>query len=150
MKVRLHQIYQGEEEVVVKYRQMTPEIEEIVKYVERQKKRLLAVKDGQQFVLGVHEVVYLESVDGVTWLYTEKEVYRSNLTLALCETLYDGEGFFRCSKSMVLNIYRIKRLKSMSGSRIDAVMDNGEHVVISRRYAGKLRNILGGKQNETI
>ncbi len=150
MRVRLQRIDQGEEEVVVKYRQMTPEIEEIVKCVQRRGNRLMAVKDGQQFVIGISEVVYLESVDGVTWLYTEEEVYRTNLTLALCEMLYEAEGFFRCSKSMILNIYRIKRLKSMPGSRIDAVMDNGEHVVISRRYAGKLRNILGGKQDETI
>lgn len=150
MKIRLHQIIQGEEEIVIKYRQMTPEIEALVQYVEGRSERLLALKDDQQFVIGIQEVIYLESVDGVTWLYTEREVYRLDLSLTFCETLYAKEGFFRCSKSMVINIYRIRRLKSMPGSRIDAVMDNGEHVVISRRYAGKLRNILGGKQNETI
>ena len=63
-------------------------------------------------------------------------------TLTFLEALYAQEGFFRCSKSMMLNIYRIERLKSMPGKRIDATMDNGEHIVISRRYAGELRNRL--------
>lgn len=55
------------------------------------------------------------------------------------------KGFFRCSKSMVINIYRINKLKSMSGNRIDVTMDNGEHVIISRRYAKELRSTLKGE-----
>lgn len=150
MKIRLQQMDCGEEEIFIKYRQMTPEIEELIRYVEGHRERLLAVKDGQQFMIGIHEVVYLESVDGMTWLYTEQDVYRTDLTLTFCEACYREKGFFRCSKSMVINIYRIRRLKSMPGNRIDATMDNGEHVVISRHYAGELRKILGGKQNEKM
>ena len=43
---------------------------------------------------------------------------------------------------MVLNLYRIAALKSEPGSRIRATMENGEQVMISRKYAGKLREIL--------
>ena len=46
---------------------------------------------------------------------------------------------------MIINIYRIEKLKSESGNRIDAMMDNGEHVIISRRYAKELRSILRGE-----
>lgn len=142
MKVTLQRIEKGNEEVVVRYRQMTERLEHIVEYLEGQNEKLAGIRDGQQFFINIQDILYLESVDGVTYFYTKKEVYRTGHTLALFEALYAQEGFFRCSKSAMLNIYRIERLKSMSGNRIDATMDNGEHIVISRRYAGELRNRL--------
>lgn len=142
VKITLQQIEKGNEEVIIKYKKMTPQIEEIVKYLEGQAKKLLVRKDGQQIKIGISDVIYLESVDGTTFLYTADEVYQINITLALFEAVYADSGFFRCSKSMILNICRIDRLKSMPGNRIDATMDNGEHIAISRRYAKALRNIL--------
>lgn len=142
MKVTLQQISKGNEEVVIKYRQMNRQIEDIVNYIKGQGQKLLGIKDGQQFFIHPHNIIYLESVEGVTYLYTEKEIYQSNLTLASFETFYAKEGFFRCSKSMIINMYRIRKLKSISGNRIDAAMDNDEHVLISRHYAKEFRNIL--------
>lgn len=144
MKITLQQVNKEYEEIIIKYAQMTERIDSIIKYIEGQSGQLLGNKDGQQFVIRIPAVLYLESVEGITYLYTEKEVYRLNLTLALFESLYAEEGFFRCSKSMIINIYRIKKLKSISGNRIDVTMDNEEHVVISRHYAKELRSILRG------
>lgn len=142
MKVTLKQIEKGNEEIIIRYRRMTERLERIVEYLEGQNEKLSGTKDGQQFFVNIQDILYLESVEGVTYFYTKKEVYRSAHTLTLLESLYAQEGFFRCSKSMMLNIYRIGRLKSMPGKRIDATMDNGEHIVISRHYAGELRNRL--------
>lgn len=146
MKITLQQIAGGKEEVIIKYRQMTEQIEDIVCYIEGAGGKLIGIKDGQQVVVRPQSVIYLESVDGSTYLYTEEEVYKSGLTLVAAETAYAEKGYFRCSKSMVVNIYRIARLKSMPGNRIDATMDNGEHIVISRRYAKELRSILRGEE----
>lgn len=145
MKIILKQITEGTEEVIIKYRQMSPEIEEMISYIERQREKLIGVKDGQQFVIQPQDMIYMESVDGITYIYTEKEVYKSSLTLLAAEASFMDEGYYRCSKSMLINIYRIKKLRSMPGNRIDATMDNGEHVVISRLYAKGLRKILKGE-----
>lgn len=142
MKVTLQQIETGNEEVVIRYRQMTQRIEDIVQYLEGKAEKLIVVRDGQQFLINLSDMIYLESVDGATFLYTQDAVYRTTLTLTLFASLYAEAGAFRCSKTTVINIYRISRLKSMSGSRIDAAMDNGEHIIISRRYAKELRSVL--------
>lgn len=130
--------------MIVRYREMTERLERIIEYLEGQNEKMSGMREGQQFFISIQDILYLESVDGVTFFYTKKEVYRTGHTLTMFEALYAQEGFFRCSKSMMLNIYRIERLKSMPGNRIDATMDNGEHIVISRRYAGELRNLLKG------
>lgn len=142
MKITLQQIAKGKDEVIIRFKQMTEQIDRIVSYIEGKGEKLIGIKDGQDCILSVHAVIYLESVEGITYLYTEQEVYQSNLTLAVAETIYAEEGFFRCSKSMIINMYRMKRLKSMSGNRIDVTMDNGEHVVVSRHYAKELRRVL--------
>ena len=120
----LQQISEGSEEIRIRYRQMTEQIEEIVHYIEGQGDKLIGMKDGQQFMLRPYDVLYLESVEGTAYLYTEKEVYRSSLTLMAAERAYGDEGYFRFSKSMVLNIYRIRKLQSMTGNMIDGTIDN--------------------------
>ena len=92
------------------------------------------------------DVIYLESVDGTTYAYTAEDVLQTNVSLAGTEAEYAGDGFLRCSKSMVINVYHIERLRSEAGNRIDAQMTGGEHVIISRRYAKALRRILAGKE----
>ncbi|MDE6606541.1 MAG: LytTR family transcriptional regulator DNA-binding domain-containing protein, partial [Lachnospiraceae bacterium] len=92
---------------------------------------------------------YFESVDGGTFAYAEDKVGRVSESLGELAGRYEERGFFRCSKSMVLNIYKISHLKSEPGNRICATMENDEQVFISRRYAKELRQILkGGKKDE--
>ena len=54
-----------------------------------------------------------------------------------------GTMLFRCSKSMILNAGKIDYvLPSLSG-RFEAVLDNGEKVIISRQYVSTLKRLLG-------
>lgn len=144
MRLKLEQVPQGQEELILRYSEMTGEIEELLRYLNREEHTILAKRDGEQVIIRPADVIYLESVEGVTYLYTEDAVYASGISLAAAETEFEAEGFFRCSKSMVINLYHIDKLKSEAGNRIDACMGNGEHVIISRRYAKSLRRILKG------
>ena len=56
------------------------------------------------------------------------------------------ESFFRCSKSMIINIGKVRALRSLSSNRIDATMEGGEHIMISRRYAVDFRRLLKGER----
>ena len=46
-------------------------------------------------------------------------------------------------KSAVINLHRIRSLKSRTGGRIEASLENGERLVVSRHYAPLLRERLG-------
>lgn len=144
MKLTLEQIKGASDEIIIRYSEMSDELREIIEYVERKDRRLIGYQDGNQIMVSPSDVIYLESVDGTTYIYTENNVLKAGMSLMSAEDQYSDNGYFRCSKSMVINIYRIQQLKSMPGNRIDAKMDNGEHVVISRRYAKVLRSILKG------
>ncbi|MCM1134563.1 MAG: LytTR family transcriptional regulator DNA-binding domain-containing protein [Clostridium sp.] len=144
MKLTMSRIAQGEDEVIIKYREMNEQIETIAGMVQGIGRKISASADGRTFLLQPEDILYLESVDGVTWAYLENQVCRVQTSLLTASACYENRGFFRCSKSMVINIYRISFLESKPGSRICATMENGEKVMISRRYAKNLRQVLKG------
>ncbi len=144
MKITLEYIEDGADEIVIRCRERTEEINTLIKSIERRLDRICAETDDGKVLVAPSEILYLERVDSTVFLYTEKTVAKTDLTLALAESTYSSEGFFRCGKSMVINIYHIEYLKSISGNRVDVTMDNGEHVIISRRYVKALRSILRG------
>lgn len=92
--------------------------------------------------------MYLESVDGVVYAYLADRVLQVKISLWTAAAGFEGRGFLRCSKSMVINLYKISHLKSEPGNRICATMENGEQVMISRKYAKDLRQRLKGGAEE--
>lgn len=143
MKITMQQTAQGEEEMIIRYRQMSPEIEAILHFVENQSEKLVGTRDGgEMFLLIPSAIYYFESVDGVTYAYQKEGVYRIGQSLNEVLTRFEPCGFFRCSRTMVVNIHKMERLKSEPGGRILATLSNEEKIIISRRYAGALRDIL--------
>ncbi len=149
MKLTMNRIRQGSEEVIIRYREMTPQIEAIAGMVQGTGQKLWGIWQEERILISPEEVFYLESVDGASFVYLKDKVCRVSGGVGELAALYAGRGFFRCSKSMALNIHRIERLKSEPGNRIRATMENGEQVMISRKYSGQLRQILkGGAEGE--
>lgn len=149
MKLTMNKISQGDDEVIIRYREMNKQIEVIAALAEGKTSKISARYNNEVILLSPEAILYLESVDGVTFAYLSDKVCRIYESLEKAVLAWGERGFFRCSKSMVINIYRISTLKSESGNRILALMENGEKVMISRRYARELRRILkGGAENE--
>lgn len=89
------------------------------------------------------EVVYCESVDERTFVYTIGAVFQTALNLAELEDRYSELGLFRAGKSAVVNLHHIRSLKSRPGGRIEATLETGEKLMVSRHYAPLLRERLG-------
>ncbi|BCN30186.1 LytTR family DNA-binding domain-containing protein [Anaeromicropila herbilytica] len=144
MRIRIDQsdAYGSEPEIIIKCNQVDDKVHRIISLIDMQKKKLLGFADGKEHVIDINEVLYCESVDGAVFIYAKDQVYKTTYTLNEIEASCSEIGYFRCSKSMVLNIHAIKSLKSELGNRIDALLSNEEHIIISRHYAKQLRAIL--------
>ncbi len=148
MKLTMIKIPEGDEEVIVRYHTMNDTITEIADIVQGQALRIKALWEEKTLFILPEQVFYIENVDGETWLYLSDKVVKAFGSLRELAFIYENRGFFRCSKSMILNIYKIDYLKSEPGSRIRATLENGEQVIISRKYAGQLRQVLRGDRDE--
>ena len=145
MKYRVERT-DAEDEVIIRCREVTPEITRLLDLLEGDSGRLVGLtQNGEKSVIAVGDVLYIESVDGRTYVYTEQEVVRVDFGLSQLIESLDDIRFFRCSKSMILNIDKAKFLKSLASNRIDVTMVNGEHIRISRTYASDFRKRLRGE-----
>ncbi|MGT2928756.1 LytTR family DNA-binding domain-containing protein [Streptococcus dentasini] len=142
MKLKLEEISDGEEEVVIRYRKYSAKVEAISRLVNQDSDKILARNDSGDRYLALDDILYFESIDGKTFLYTAQSVYQVAPSLKNLTAAYAHCGFFRSAKAMVLNMYHIESFKSQSFGRIEATLDNGERVLISRKYANKLRQVL--------
>ena len=145
MRFSVCQISEGEDELILKYRQMNSEVEEVLAFMERHEKKLVGKIDGETIIFQPEEILYIEKVDEKTFAYTLEHVIQMDVSLSMAEMILDDERFFRSSKSMIINVNRVERLKSLPSNRIDATLQSGEHIIISRTYASDFRKLLRGE-----
>lgn len=75
-------------------------------------------------------------------LIRTRGAYQVTASLGQLAEQYKKRGFFRCAKAMVVNIYKIQFFKSQAYARIEATLANDEKIIISRKYANKLRQVF--------
>ena len=131
-----------QEEAVIKAVEITDEISGAVELLQGDAKGFAVSKDGKTYILKASGVYYIESVDKKTFVYTKQGCYDTKYRLYELEVLLGGY-FVRCSKSMIVNLRKVRNVKSQISGRIDATLINDEVVVISRGYAKEVKRRLG-------
>ena len=129
-------------EVEILCSDITDEVLRLERYIKRFGTSISARDNGEMYKVDPNEILWIESVDKKTYIYTHSRVLSSDKRLYELETVLDEKDFFRCSKSAIVNLNKVVRLKPEITRSVIATLSNGENVVISRRYAGKLRSIL--------
>ncbi|MBQ8728649.1 MAG: LytTR family transcriptional regulator DNA-binding domain-containing protein [Oscillospiraceae bacterium] len=148
MKYTIEQIQKGEDELILRYQRLNYEVESVLQFMNAPPKKIIGTKNDTQAVIDFTDILYAETVDRKTFIYTADDVFRSELTLTQLEEVLNTVNFFRCAKSMIINIDKISTLKSLASNRIDATLVNGEHIIISRTYASEFRKILKGESTD--
>lgn len=82
-------------------------------------------------------------MDQKVFAYCEKEVYEVKSKLYELEEELNAASFMRAAKSTILNLDKIKSLSPAFGGRFEALLKNGEKVIISRQYVALLKERLG-------
>lgn len=137
----------NDEGAVIKALSVTDEIRSAMDLLENNR-RSIPVTDkesmdyGESLMLGTDLIYYAESVDKKTFVYTKDMCYETKHRLYELEEILSG-NFFRCSKSLIINIRKIKAVKSELNGRMIAELLNGEQIVISRNYVKDLKRKLG-------
>ena len=129
-------------QVIIHCRQFDDEILRLKCHIELFDKKLQAKKDNELHFINSFDVLYFESVDNRTFLYTENDVLEVKQRLYELEVILSDKDFIRISKSQIVNINKIKSLKPELNRTILATMCNGEQLYISRKYVQTIRNML--------
>ena len=144
MKIIIEAIGPDEEEaVIIRCREVDEAVMQLVNGL-KLKKEKLTVRQGEKILqIEPGDIYYFEAVDNKVFLYLEKNVYETKLKLYELERRFAGTDFFRVSKSVILNLAKVKNFTPEFSGRFEALMKNGERVGISRQYVPLLKNKLG-------
>lgn len=148
MKYTIEQISNGEDELILRYQSLTKEVERILSFMNTSQCKLIGLRGNTQVVIDISQILYIESVDRKNFVYTVNDVFQIEYSLTQMERILNTVNYFRCSKSMIINIDKIIELKSLASNRIDATLCNGEHIIISRTYASEFRKRLKGGDDD--
>lgn len=144
MKITITEPGEGEEdEIIVRCRHMDQQLLKLIYAVKAGREKITALQDGNYFQVAPEEIYYFEAVDNKVFLYLEKEVYETRMKLYELQDIFRGTDFFRASKSCIVNLSKVKRLSPAFNGRFEALMQNGERVIISRQYVPVLKQKLG-------
>ena len=143
MKVTITKDIESGTAVEIHCREVTSETERLERYISRFDERLQATSEGNTYNVQIDEILYIESVDKKTFLYTTGHVLQTEKRLYELEELLDEKTFFRASKSVIVNLNKINKLKPEVTRNILATLTNGEVIVISRRNVKALKELIG-------
>ena len=124
---------------------LTPDIERIISLMRMMDMQIPVKRNDETILLDVDEILYIEAVERNTFVYTKDSTYESALKLYEFEQQLPEKDFIRISKQSILNLRKVKSLKTDINRKIRATLLNGEQIVVSRTYAEDLRKRLGIK-----
>ena len=130
-------------DVVINCNQLSPEIERVLATLRILNQQMMVTKDNETHILDVPEIIYVEAIDRKTFVYTKNEIYESKLKLYEMEEKLIKCGFFRVSKSCLVQLQYIKSLKNDIDRKIRLTLKSGEQIMVSRQYADEMKRRLG-------
>ncbi len=143
MKVELQKVVTiGEEGALIKATEVTENIQYAIDVLENNCRSLPVTRDNETLMVRTDKIYYAESVDKRSYVYTKENCYETKLRLYEMEEQLNA-NFFRCSKALIVNIRKIKSVRSEINGRMIAELLNGEEIVISRSYVKDLKRKLG-------
>ena len=131
-----------EPEVTLAYREMTEGVKRISDFVKSLDRTILCKKENEEYEVAVSDIFYIESVDKKSFVYCEKEVFQCSYRLYELEEMLAASGYVRVSKSTLLNIEKLKGVKTLANSRLEAMLANGESLCVTRKYLKEIKEAL--------
>lgn len=130
-------------EVIIRAPHLNNDIERMVAMMRMIDMQIAVRKDNETVLLDTDKILYVEAVDRKTFVYTNVDTYESELKLYELEQQLIERDFLRISKQSIVNLRKIKSLKTDVNRKIRITLQNGEQIVVSRMYSDELRRKLG-------
>lgn len=133
----------GEEEIIIRANNISDQVMELIQALKSERQKLAGYHpDGSISQIRTTDIYYFESVDNKVFAYGQNTVLETKYKLYELEQRLLGTDFIRISKSMILNLSKVKRFSPSFSGRFEAALMNGEKVIISRQYVPNIKNRL--------
>ena len=118
----------------ITYNVLDRRVKKIIEVIETQSVQLEGRKEEQIYLLNSSDIYYIESVDSLSFLYKESDVFESKEKLYMLESILKESSFIRINKSTLLNMDYLESVYPFPNYRLGEKLKNKETLVISRHY----------------
>ncbi len=132
----------GETEIIINCSMMDNRLKKLIEHIRQYSFSLLGFAEGEKYSIPLENILYIESVDGRTFLYCQDKVYEYKETLTSLDQRLLHTSFVRISKSCIMNLNALKCVKSFLNHRMEATLTTGEELMVSRNYIEQLKKKL--------
>lgn len=140
MKIRVDENSElSEIEVVINCPSNNDQLNKIIQILSTNYYNIIGKKDGDNYVLNLDDIFYFEAVDNHVFAYCEKDIYEVTYKIQELTDMLNQTYFIQTSRTIVLNIKKIKKVTTLVNGRILAVLNNNEKMIITRVYAQKFK-----------
>ncbi len=144
MKITIQDIAPGEEEeIIVRCRNLDEALLRVIHEIKTRRGKFTVTDKDKIRQVDTKDIYYFEAVDNKVFLYLEQDVFEVRYKLYEIEAEYENTDFFRASKSVIINLAKVRQFAPEFGGRFEAQMMNGEKLIISRQYVPFLKKRLG-------
>ena len=132
-----------ETEILIICPKLTPELDEIISNIALSDHTFAGKNEGEIHFIPMKEIYYFETIESKTFFYTKDRVFETNIRLYQLEEKLLNTTFARVSKSSIVNLKKIRKIRPDENSRLVATLLSGEKIMVSRNYVPEIKKKLG-------
>ena len=145
MKLTIHQnLAVSETEIIINCAHVDGRLRSLIELIRQHGFSLTGYQEEKEYQIPLEQIYFMDSADGQTFLYLEKEVYSCRETLAALEGKLAHTWFVRISKNCIINSNFLQSVRPLFNHRLEAFLPNGEKLIVTRNYIEALKDKLKG------
>ncbi|SER81149.1 transcriptional regulator, LytTR family [Butyrivibrio fibrisolvens] len=128
--------------VIIEYPKWSESVDNLVRKIGMMDISFIGRMDERSVNISLSDIYYIENVDRKLFIYTESEVYRLDGSMADVESRIYDSSLVRISRTCIMNTDYLRQIQQIRNSHLEAVMDNGEKLIVSRKYLQDIKKIF--------
>ena len=128
--------------VIVEYPEWNESIASLCRKIGRMDISFVGRTEDRSVRIGISDIYYIENVERKLFLYTKDEVFRFDGSMADVEEKIRETGLVRISRTCIMNTEYLREIRQIRNSHLEAVLDNDEKLIVSRKYLSDIKRIF--------
>ena len=145
MRVEQRQVKDQPLTVIVEYPEYDKSVDNLINKIKNMSISFTGKSDGKTVSIDISDIYYIENVERKIFLYSRKDVYRYDGSMSDIDSSIAETDLVRISRTCFMNVSHLKEIMQIKNSHLEAVLDNGEKLIVSRKYLKDIKKIFRRK-----
>lgn len=145
MRVEQRQVKDQPLTVIVEYPEYDQTVDRLISRIRNMSINFTGKTDGKTVSIDISDIYYIENVERKIFLYSKQDVYRYDGNMADIDSAIVDTDLVRISRTCFMNVSHLKEIMQIKNSHLEALLDNGEKLIVSRKYLKDIKKIFRRK-----